>query len=79
MAKGYRQVSCDDGSIPMNGFVTPFGFFSVGDMPFGLRNAPAIFSWLVCKLVCGCESFCLVYLDDVLIFSIIFERVRNAG
>ena len=45
---------------------------------------------LVCKLVCGSESFCLVYLDDVLIFSnswsdhmkhlrIILECVRNAG
>ena len=38
----------------------------------------------------GCESFCLIYLDDVLIFSetwsdrvkrlcMIFERVRSAG
>jgi len=59
-------------------------------MPFGLRNAPASFSRLVCKLEVGCESFCVVYLDDVLIFSetwsdhvrhlrIVFERVRNAG
>jgi len=74
----------------MTGFVTPFGFFRCRYMPFGLRNAPATFSRLVCKLVCGCESFCLVYLDDVLIFSnswsdhmkhlrIIFQRVRNAG
>jgi len=90
MAKGYHQVRCDDESVPMTGFVTPFGFFRWRYMPFGLRNAPATFSRLVCKLVCGCESFCLVYLDDVLIFSnswsdhmkhlrIIFERVRNAG
>ena len=74
----------------MTGFVTPSVFFRWRYMPFGLHNAPATFSRLVCKLVCGCESFCLVYLDDVLIFSnswsdhmkhlrIIFERVRNAG
>ena len=31
MAKGYHQVQCDDESIPMAGFVTPFGF-SVGDI-----------------------------------------------
>jgi len=38
-------------------------------MPFGLHNAPATFSHLVAKLVMGYESLCLVYLDDVLIFS----------
>lgn len=90
MAKGYHQVKCDDKSIPMTGFVTPFGFFHWRYMPFGLRNAPATFGRLVCKLVLGCESFCLVYLDDILVFSetwsdhvkhlrTIFERVRNAS
>jgi len=90
MAKGYHQVKCDVESVPMTGFVTPFGFFRWRYMPFGLRNAPATFSRLVCKLVLGCESFCLVYLDDVLVFSetwsdhvkhlrMIFARVRSAG
>ena len=91
MAKGYHQVKCDDESIAVTGFVTPFGF-SVGVicMPFSFQNAPATFNWLVCKLVLGCESFCLVYLDDILVFSetwsdhvkhlrTIFERVRNAS
>ena len=36
MAKGYYQVPCDEESIPMTGFVTPFGF-SVGG---------------ICRLVC---------------------------
>jgi len=66
MAKGYRAIRCDDESIPMTVFVTPFGFFRWKYMPFGLRNAPATFSGLVWF---GCESFCVVYLDDVLIFS----------
>ena len=90
MAKGYHQVRCSEDAVPLTGFVTPFGFFRWRYMPFGLRNAPATFSRLVCKLVLGCETFCLVYLDDVLIFSetwsdhmkhlrIIWERVRGAG
>ena len=90
MAKSYYQVRCHDDCVPMTGFVTPFGFFRWKYMPFGLRNAPATFSRLVCKLILGCESFCAVYIDDLLIFSdswsnhmkhlrIVFERVRNAG
>ena len=27
MSKGYHQVRCADESVPMTGFVTPFGFF----------------------------------------------------
>ena len=69
MAKGYHAVRCNDESIPMTGFVTPFVFFRWKYMPFGLRNTPTTFSRLVCKLVVVCESFCVVYLDDVLIFS----------
>jgi len=59
-------------------------------MPFGLHYDPSIYSYLVCKLVVVYESFCLVYLDDVSVFSetwsdrvrhlrIVFERVRNTG
>ena len=35
MAKGYRAIRCDDESIPMTVFVTPFGFFRWKYMPFG--------------------------------------------
>jgi len=44
-------------------------------MPFGLRNAPATFSRLVCKLMRECESFSLIYLDDVLIFGLIMLSI----
>lgn len=73
MDKGYHQVKCDDNSVySMTDFVTPFGFFHFGYtciMPFALRNAPATSSRLVCKVVLGSESFCLVCLDAVLVFS----------
>jgi len=38
-------------------------------MPFGLRNAPATFSRLIQGLLYGMETFCVAYLDDILIFS----------
>ena len=89
MAKGYYQVPMDEESIPFTGFVTPFGFFSWKYMPFGLRNDPATFSRLVQGLLYGLETFCVAYLDDILIFSetwsdhlkhlnSVFTRVREA-
>ena len=89
MAKGYYQVPMDKESVPLTGFVTPFGFFRWKYMPFGLRNAPATFSRLVHALLYGMETFCVAYLDDILIFSetwsdhlkhlnLVFTRVREA-
>ena len=38
-------------------------------MPFGLVNAPGIFQELMSIVLHNCESFALVYLDDIIIFS----------
>ena len=43
LAKGYYQVEVDEESIDKTAFVTPFGKFAFNRMPFGLKNAPAIF------------------------------------
>jgi hypothetical protein len=55
MVRGYRQVPLDNASIPISGFVTPFGHFRWRYMHFGYRNAPATFSRLVLKLFSGLE------------------------
>jgi len=74
MTQGYWQVPLDDPSIPVSGFVTPFGHFQWRFMPFGLRNAPATFSRLLSKLLTGLEMFAVAYLDDVIIFSDSWEE-----
>jgi len=90
MTRGYWQVPLDDPSVPISAFVTPFGHFQWRYMPFGLRNAPATFSRLVNKLLLGLESFCAVYLDDIILFSdsweehmkhlkVVLTRIRNAN
>ena len=90
MVRGYWQVPLDDASIPISGFITPFGHFRWRFMHFGCRNAPATFSRLVMKLFAKLESFCAAYLDDILIFSNTWEehkrhiaevlkQVRDAG
>lgn len=90
MVRGYWQVPLDSASIPISGFVTPFGHFRWRYMHFGCRNAPATFSRLVLKLFSGLEVFCAAFLDDILIFSDNWEdhkrhlaevlsRIKNAG
>ena len=89
MTRGYWQVPLDEKLVPVSAFVTPFGHFQWRHMPFGLRNAPATFSRLVSKLLLGLDSFCAVYLDDIIIFSdsweehlrhlrMVFDRIRDA-
>lgn len=48
-------------------------------MPFGLRNAPAVFQSLMQRVLAGLNPdegapFVSVYLDDILIFSETFEE-----
>jgi len=43
-------------------------------MPFGLRNAPAMFSLLVSKLLLGLDAFCAAYLDDIIIYNDMWEE-----
>ena len=60
-------------------------------MPFGLCNAPSTFQRLMAFVLTGLQwSICLIYLDDVIIFSTnfddhlrrmeeVFGRLREAG
>jgi len=75
MSKGYHQVPVACDAIPLTGFVTPYGHFCWGYMPFGLRNAPATFSRLVNTLLLGCDSFFVAYLDDLLILVKLGKRL----
>ena len=37
-------------------------------MPFGLKNAPATFQWMIHQILAGLEG-CEGYIDDIVIFS----------
>ncbi|GFN74314.1 Gag-Pol polyprotein [Plakobranchus ocellatus] len=50
------------------------GLYQFKVMPFGLSNAPAVFSELMSKVLRGCEADCVHYIDDILIFSDTLEQ-----
>ncbi len=43
LMKGYYQVPLAESSRDLTAFVTPWGNFRFKVLPFGLKNAPAIF------------------------------------
>ena len=55
-------------------FSTPGGHYGFNVMPFGLTNAPATFQCLTeCVLVGLSPAQCLIYLDDIIVYSTSFE------
>ncbi len=43
LTAGFHQIEVEEDSMPLTSFVCPMGKFMYCRMPFGLKNAPAIF------------------------------------
>ena len=69
LAKGFYQVEVDPQSRKKTAFISPFGKFEFTRMPFGLRNAPAIFQRCMEVVLRECYSFSAPYIDDIIVFS----------
>ena len=69
LSKGFYQVEVDSRSQEKTAFVCPFGKFEFRRMPFGLKNAPALFQRCMEVVLHSCYAFSAPYIDDVLIFS----------
>ena len=66
----YSQVRIKGGDEWKTAFRTQFGLFEYLAMPFGLTNAPAMFQAFIDKALGEfLDITCVVYLDDILIFS----------
>ena len=72
----YWQVEVKEEDKPKTAFtVGPLGFFECNRMPFCLTNSPATFQYLMEKVIGNLNlKSCLVYLDDIVIFSSSIEE-----
>ena len=85
-------MELDEKSIPLTAFtVGPLGFYECVRMPFSLTNAPATFQRLMESCLSDLHlNWCIIYLDDVIIFwktpeehitrlEAVFRKISDAG
>jgi RNase H-like domain found in reverse transcriptase/Reverse transcriptase (RNA-dependent DNA polymerase)/Integrase zinc binding domain len=79
LASGFHQIEIDEKDIPKTAFSVDNGHYEFLRMPFGLRNAPSTFQRVmdnVLKEYIG--KICLVYLDDIIIFSTSLQEHKES-
>jgi hypothetical protein len=92
LKSGYWQIEVEEDHKPFTAFsVGPLGFYEFNSMPFGLSNAPATFQRLMERCLHDIHlEQCLIYLDDIIVFSptleehmtrleAVFERLQRFG
>ena len=91
LAQGYHQIRMDKDSCKYTAFATSTGLYEYRVMAMGLTNSCATFQRILNKVLEGyLEDFCLVYLDDILIYSenledhekhvkLVIERLKKNG
>ena len=66
----YHRIRIKEGDEWKTAFRTRYGYFEYLVIPFGLANAPAIFQAYINKALVGLvDVVCVIYLDDILIYS----------
>lgn len=91
LASGFHQIEIDKKDIQKTAFSVENGHYEFVRMPFGLKNAPSTFQRVMDNILLGIQNErCLVYMDDIIIYSPtihehisrlteVFKRLRKAN
>src|SRR5262245_26900939 len=78
LARGYWQIAMHPDSIKYTAFMTPNGQYEFTVMPFGLKQTPGWFQLLMNTVLQPyINKICVVYLDDMIIYSKNFEQHKK--
>ena len=74
LQSGYHQVAMHPSSKSKTTFISHAGLYEYNVMSFGLTNAPPTFQRLMSRVLSGLEwKICLIYIDDIIVFSTDFD------
>ena len=91
LASGFYQVEMNPDDIPKTAFNVEHGHYEFLRMPMGLKNSPSTFQRVMDNVLRGLQNvICLVYLDDIIVFSTslqehminlgkVFQRLRDSN
>ena len=75
MRSGYWQIELDEESKELTAFTTYAGLFHFNVVPFGITTAPSSFQRLMECILRGLNwEICLIYIDDIIVFSRSFSK-----
>ena len=75
LASGYWQLPMGPKDMEKTAFCTRKGNFEFCVMPMELANASFTFQKMMHCVLCGLQcQICMIYLDDILVYSKLFEK-----
>ncbi|CAF2999137.1 unnamed protein product [Rotaria sp. Silwood2] len=74
LRSGYFQIPIREENKHKTAFITVHGLYEFNVLAQGLKNSPPSFQRIMSTLLSPCKKFCLVYLDDILIYSDSFTQ-----